>query len=176
MARLVSVVFQQRSRWETLSNGSTVQDMLGVLEAAFEQDLKRLDRPGWDWFERELRPLLGCSVYEFPFDRAAGIGRAEAPHARLLMTRAESLDQASEGLSELFGQPILLQAKNVASTKEYGGMYQAVLHQFRPPLEYLDKVYATRQVEHFYSPDDIEAFRSHWTRPVVNDGPKPSAP
>lgn len=166
VARLVSVVFQQQSRWNKLSDGWTVQDLLGAVEAAFARDLKRLDTTGWDWFELQLTPLLGCSVYEFPFDRAVGVGLVETPHARLLMTRAESLDQASEGLTQLFGQPIVLKSENVGTTKDYGGLYEAVLDQFRPRREYLDKVYATRQVEHFYSADEIEASWSHWTRPL----------
>jgi hypothetical protein len=165
VARLVSVVFQQKSRWEALSNGPTVDELLGALDAAFDHDLKRLDRVGWDWFDRQLRPLLGFSPYERPFDRTAGHVLVEAPHARFLLTRAESLHQAPQGLFELFGRRMRLAPENVAATKDYGGLYQAVLDRFRPPRAYVDKVYATRQVEYFYAPGEIDAFWSHWTRP-----------
>jgi hypothetical protein len=168
IARIVSRFFQQKSRFGDLREPPSVDALVADLSSQFQRQTRRLGGIGWDWFEAELKGVLGESVYDTPFDPAAGYGTIETAHARALLLRGESLDKAPKPLGELFGiGPITtFSAENVGQAKDYGALYGAVLDRFRPPADYVARVYETRQARHFYSPDELEGFRRHWTRPI----------
>jgi hypothetical protein len=168
IARIVSRFFQQKSRFGDLRERPTADALIAELSTQFDRQARRLGGIGWDWFDAELKGVLGQSVYDTPFDPAVGFGTIETTHARLLLLRGESLDKAPEALGSLFGiDPIAtLSAENVGTAKDYGPLYREVLDRFRPPAEYVARVYETKQARHFYSPEELEAFRRHWTRPI----------
>jgi Putative capsular polysaccharide synthesis protein len=166
IARIASRVFQRRSRFEGFDDAITSDGLVDELTVAFERDRKRLGAVGWDWFDFELTPVLGMSVYDFPFDPVAGVATIETEHVHALLLRGESLDKAPAALSAQFGCPIELTSENVGSQKDYGTLYREVLDRFRPPPDYVAQVYDTRLARHFYSEAERDEFRRHWTRPV----------
>ena len=75
------------------------------------------------------------------------------------------------GAAVVNGRPVVVvlpsaELENVGTAKDYGPLYREVLDRFRPPAEYVARVYETKQARHFYSPEELEAFRRHWTRPI----------
>jgi hypothetical protein len=82
-----------------------------------------------------------------------------------VVVRSESLERAPEGLAWLFGDRHLeLRSENVAADKGYSSLYRSVLDRFRPPPDYVARVYETPFARHFYSGDERDAFRRFWTR------------
>lgn len=165
IARLVSRVFQQKSRFREIVDSSTAEGLVAELDALFDQQARRLGGVGWDWFEFELAPVLAQPVYDTPFDPAVGFGVITTEHVRALLLRSESLDRAPAALHAHFGRPIALRSENVGTEKGYGELYRAVLDRFRPPVDFVERVYATEQARHFYSDAERAAFAAHWTRP-----------
>lgn len=168
IARIVSRFFQKKSRFGELREGPTADALVAELSTQFERQARRLGGIGWDWFDAELKGVLGQSVYDTPFDPAVGYGTITTAHARAVLLRGESLDKAPEALGELFGigQIETLRSENVGTAKDYGALYGEVLDRFRPPADYVARVYETRQARHFYSADELDGFRRHWTRPI----------
>jgi len=166
VARIVSRFFQQKSRFGGFHDDETVEAMIAELTAAFRRDQRRFGDVGWDWFDFDLKEVLGRSVYDTPFDPGLGYGTITGEHVRALLLRGESLDKAPEALLAHFGRRIDLTSENVGSAKDYGPLYRAVLDRFRPPADYVAKVYDTRQARHFYSDEELEELRRHWTRPI----------
>jgi hypothetical protein len=164
IARVVSRVFQQKSRFGGLD--ATPDALMAELSEAFRRDEERLDSEGWDWFDQDLRTVLGQSVYDAPFDPAVGYGTITATHVRALLLRGESLEKAPKALQQHFGRTVTLAHENAGTDKDYAALYRAVLDRFRPPAAFVDRVYETTQARHFYSAAEREAFRRHWTRPV----------
>jgi hypothetical protein len=167
IARIVSRFFQQKSRFGELEPQPTAASLIAELAQAFQQEQRRFGSVGWDWFEFDLRPILGQSVYDTPFDPARGYGTVAGEHIRALLLRGESLDKAPEALEQHFGRKVDLASENVGTDKDYGPLYRAVLDGFRPPPDYVEKVYDTRQARHFYADEELEGFRRHWTRPIA---------
>ena len=166
IARIVSRYFQQESRFGGLRQGRSADELASELHDQFLAQNNRLGGIGWDWFEAELAPVLGQSVYDTPFDPAVGHATIETPHVRALIVRNESLDRAPDALRTHFGRPVEISSENVGTDKDYGTLYRDVLARFRPPAGYVDRVYRTRQATHFYAPEELERFRARWTRPL----------
>lgn len=167
IARIVSRYFQQESRFGGLRQARSAGELADELYEQFRAQNNRLGGIGWDWFEAELAPVLGQSVYDTPFDPEVGHATITGPHVRALIVRNESLRQAPDALHAHFGRSVELTSENVGSDKDYGALYREVLERFRPPPEYVARVYRTRQADHFYSAEELDSFRAHWTRPVV---------
>ena len=165
IARVVSRFFQIENAFRALHEETNVEAVVVELSEKFRQQSHALGI-GFDWFEAALGPLLGKSVYDFPFDPAVGYGTIVSQHVQALLLRGESLDKAPEALRTHFGREVELLHENVGTAKDYAGLYRSVMEQFRPPPEYVAKVYDTRQARHFYSPDELNGFRQWWTRPI----------
>jgi hypothetical protein len=171
IARIVSRVFQRRSRFDGFEGTTTLESLLEELTVAFQRDERRFGAVGWDWFDFELKEVLGRSVYESPFDPSVGFGTIEAEHVSALLLRGEDLDKAPGALEATFGRPVELTSENVGTQKDYGDLYRSVLERFRPPESYVALVYDSQQIRHFYSEEERERFRRHWTRPVTGVAP-----
>ena len=180
IARLVSRFFQQKSRFGTALDESEADALAAELSAEFQRANERLGGTGWDWFEAELKGVLGMSVYDVPFDPEAGFGTVTTDYVRALILRSESLDEAPAALTEMFGSgravelKVGLKPENVSTDKGYAELYQAVLERFRPPPSYVERVYETRLARHFYSAEELDGFREHWTRPHVVQHAEPA--
>ena len=119
------------------------------------------------WFDRELRVSLGINVYEHPFDPATGYATIETPSVRLLILRQESLDVAPRAIGHFLGlpEPLALTRENDAARKPYSDLYDTVLQEARLAASTLDLAYTSRFAKHFYSPAELDGFRTRWGAP-----------
>ncbi len=117
-----------------------------------------------EWFDRELAPSLGIDVYEHPFDPSLGYGVIDTPAVKMLVLRQESLDAAPAALGRLLGlaHDVTLDRENVGAGKEYSELYERVVREARLPKAALDAAYASRFAHHFYSAEELAAFRRRW--------------
>ena len=158
VARLVAQWFQEHDRF-----GSEPVSADQIIDELFQ----RSERLHNDWFDFQFAALLGIDVYQHRFDPTVGYGLIEAPSADVMLLRQESLDRSAAPLGEFFELPgpVDLRPENVGADKEYRALYSDVLERARLPDSLLDTVYSTRFARHFYTDDEIAAFRRRWTRP-----------
>lgn len=125
------------------------------------------------WFDRELHVSLGINVYEHPFDPAVGYAIIETPSVRLLILRQESLDVAPQALGHFLGlpEPLVLARENDAARKPYSALYDTVLSEARVTQRTLDLAYTSRFAQHFYSPAELDGFRTRWGTPSPSRPP-----
>ena len=53
---------------------------------------------------------------------------------------------------------------NIGDDKAYHGLYRGFLEFIVLPDSYIDKMYTSKYVRHFYSEEEIEAFKARWCR------------
>jgi hypothetical protein len=117
-----------------------------------------------DWFDREVRDVFGVDVYDSPF--RAGRGSEYACEAgRLLVLRTEDLSSTGgEATGTFLGVgPMTLAHHNRSTDRDYSDGYRRFLKELRLSSAYLDRMYGSRLARHFYSPEEIAAFRARWT-------------
>jgi len=120
-----------------------------------------------DWFEHELRPVLGVDVYDVEFAHADGYTIIEQAGHRVLVSRAEDLPRVgATAMSRFFGldQPPLLGRRNTGTGSDDDSLYARFLDRPALPTALVDAVYATPLARHFYTDTEREAFARRWTR------------
>jgi len=116
------------------------------------------------WFDIEMKGAFGFDIFSHPFDRSNGYGIYEWDGHRLLVLQFERLSQLTDVIRDFLGLPqFVLSRENVGDARDYGAIYK----RFREPIRFddvfLDRMYDNRFVRHFYSEEDIAAFRQRWS-------------
>jgi hypothetical protein len=83
----------------------------------------------------------------------------------VLLLRVEDLARVGETVLRSFlGLPDLhLERRNVGKRKYYAASYGEVTRSLRLPEPLLDQIYGSRLARHFYSDQEIAAFRERWS-------------
>lgn len=151
---------------ETLGDDEAIAaEVRRLFLEVFEQH----DRP-LDWFDCELRTVLGLDVFCHPFPHQNGWDRWQERNVDLLIMRLEDLDRVgASALSDFLDIPLLeLAAANVGSRKSYAPIYSAFLRNACLPEEYLEHMYSSKFSQHFYSHEERDAFASRWQNPALS--------
>nr|VFJ43165.1 MAG: Putative capsular polysaccharide synthesis protein [Candidatus Kentron sp. DK] len=78
--------------------------------------------------------------------------------------KAELSDSLKEEVLRdfLLSGTITIQNSNIGAKKEYSALYREFLDRIRFQKEYTDSAYTSRYVNHFYTSDEMDAFRRKW--------------
>ena len=116
------------------------------------------------WFDTEMKTNLGIDVFASDFDRAAGYQIYRTPDIDMLLIRTENLNKcAEESVREFLGRDDFhLDEANVSSEKDYGEVYHQFLNELTLPVHYLDRLYGSKMARHFYTDQELSAFRHRW--------------
>ena len=133
------------------------------LATAFSEQFQGHEEPQ-RWFDDELAAHLGVDVYATPFAKEQGWQMYESEHARVLLIRLENLRQVADPAFDRFlglGS-FPLHERNAGAHKYYGPTYTRFLQRVRLPASYLDAMYESRYVNHFYGTEQAAVFRRKW--------------
>lgn len=115
-----------------------------------------------DWFRDEMEPVTGIDVYAEPFPHEAGYARFRRGRFDVLLLRQEDLRAvAPEALAEFFGlpRPVEILTRNHGDGDQ---TYSEFLSHWRFSQEFVDSIYATPVVRHFYSDTERQAMKERW--------------
>jgi hypothetical protein len=86
----------------------------------------------------------------------------------LLLLKLERLKEcAAAAMKDFLGiDNFILTNANVGEDKDYRDLYRSFVDSIQLPSSYLDRMYESAAVRHFYSEDEIQGFRSRWTKHV----------
>jgi len=130
--------------------------------------LERLchDRP-LVFFDEEIKGMFGIDLFAGEFPVSKGYKIFEADHADVLLIRLEDLnDCAAEAFAEYLGiEGFTLTQANVASEKVYAPIYRKFRNSIVLPESYIERMYNSKYVRHFYSEEEIARFRAKWSTP-----------
>jgi hypothetical protein len=130
-----------------------------------------------NWFNDELKEMFGLDVYARPFPFQRGWDIYENDRARVLLIRQENLASLAEGIGALYSlDPNIVKvvSTNVAAEKSYANSYDVVKKGLKLTERELDEIYSLRYVKHFYTSDEIAAFKERWGQ--VRIKPTPAVP
>ena len=111
------------------------------------------------WFDREYRTYLGIDVYKSDFDKSALFMATDG----LIIFRVDLDDRKkSEVLSNALGRNLKIGRHNDGSRKVYADLYKAVSKLARFTPDFVDDMYGTPFVQHFWSADELRSLKSFW--------------
>jgi hypothetical protein len=138
-----------------------------VIERFYQEQVgnSRRKHP-FEWFNFELKESLNFDIFAAPSLSKRNYYVYNSRLARILVLKLESLnDSYQSAFQEFLGlQNFNLVQANVGLQKRYKSLYKSFLRHVNLPVDYLDKIYQTELVRHFYSQSEIEQFYQRWTR------------
>ncbi len=170
VATNLSGLFHNHIWWPAALKNGCVEPTADCLAALRQHFLDHYPHDVPDtWFDMELRTLYDVDVYGQPFDAARGYAIYRSPFADVLLLKLEKLNEcAAEAFQAFMGlDDFQLVESNVAEDKSYAALYKAFRREMTLPAGYLDAMYSTRFATHFYTADELAAFRHKWSADVA---------
>lgn len=117
------------------------------------------------WFDIELKKNLGIDVYNYPFDKDKGYVRIKEGDFDIFIYQMERLANLQPELSEYLGVPSFeINRVNDAADKWLGALYRSFTEEFKPSESYMEMLYESKYVKHFYSERDVAGFIRKWSK------------
>jgi hypothetical protein len=137
--------------WSRSAGGGAAPGRSEALARTAPVDL--LDR----WFELDVRPSLGWSPLDTPFDCERGWSESPCEFGRVLTMRADVSDQAkSEALTRFLRRKVSVRPLNSASSNGRGDQVFELASHMRQLSEVVERVRATLVAKHFWLPKQLE--------------------
>lgn len=146
--------------WEEIG----AQSVDRLLDLFWEDRGKKGFQYALRWFDRRFYPQLGINIYDYQTPREKGYSHIEAGNIRVLILQAELKDALKEKVIGSFVSRanFSLKRENDAQAKPYAKVYKEFLKRISFKESFLDEVYSSQLVQHFYTPAQIQHFRERW--------------
>lgn len=118
------------------------------------------------YFDNELKPVLDIDVFKYKFPKQRGYAIYESEYADLLLIKLEKIkDCIKDATREFLGlSDFQLINANLSSQKRYYPIYKEFLGAVKFPRNYLENIYNSKYMHHFYTNAEIEAFYRKWSQ------------
>lgn len=168
VARNVSTFFEAFDVYfssAAAANGGIAGEHAESLRRRFLEEFGECHRVPLVWFETHMAPVFGVDVYREPFDTDAGYQILRGDDCDLLILRTEDLRAAMRPAMQRFlGVEVPeLRSSNVSADKSYADQFAQFKRGLELPDTYLDEMYGSRFARHFYTADELAAFRERWS-------------
>jgi hypothetical protein len=117
-----------------------------------------------NWFDTEIKRVLGIDVYAFPFPKDKGYQHLYRGNFDLLIIKTETDDAVkTEAIKAFLNMPeFTLERHNVTEERYDGEVYKAFKQRIELPESLVNEMYDSRYMRHFYSVAEIAKFRAKW--------------
>lgn len=110
--------------------------------------------------------VLGVNVFDYPFDPDEGFNIIKKGNTEVLLYRMEDFpDKFSLAMEQYLGiRGLQLSFVNVGSGKPYATEYGQARQNIGFDSRFLDRVYSSQLVAHFYTNNEAERLQSYWQK------------
>lgn len=117
------------------------------------------------WFDQELKKHFDIDLFQEPFDKEKGCSVIHKGNIRVLVLKMEMMDKNEQAIGDFLGMNHFeLKNDNEGRIKWYGDIYQAFKSAIEIPDWYIDLLYRSKMMGHFYTEGEIDAFIAKWQR------------
>lgn len=120
------------------------------------------------WFEKEIKDNLDIDVFEHRFDKNRGYSNIHKDNIDILIIKLENINK----LENIIGNYInitnfKLQIENDSNQKLYKREYTEFKEKFKIPKDYINELYSSKYIKHFYNEEEIDFFRKKWQKNII---------
>jgi hypothetical protein len=163
VARNVSAFFQNLSSYFP---GKAIEELDS--EAMIETFISKYPhRISIDWFKGEFLPTTKIDICVNPIDKDLGNYVFESENLSALLLKVESNDETKlEAIQKFLDLPntFELLKTNIGEEKSYAEKYKEFKSKIALPSTYLDEMYNSKLIQHFYTEENISQMRVKWER------------
>ncbi|WP_371017771.1 putative capsular polysaccharide synthesis family protein [Pseudalkalibacillus sp. JSM 102089] len=116
------------------------------------------------WFDKEINKVFGIDVYQTPLNDS-NYSIIKHKNVELLILRLENLAEYERVIGEFLDvKEFSLNNANVGSNKEYSAKYNEIKKSIEIPENYLNQMYESKYMQHFYSKSEITHYRKKYNK------------
>lgn len=132
--------------------------------------LPLLWREEFNWFDREIKDILGIDVYKYPFDKEKGYTIIQQDNIEILLLKSEKLNDNLEIIRDFtYLNELVLYNSNIASQKNYYSLYKQFRKEVKLKKDYVLHYYDNNvKFNHFYTESEKEYFLESWKKNIVD--------
>ncbi|WP_458627287.1 putative capsular polysaccharide synthesis family protein [Winogradskyella sp. PC D3.3] len=118
-----------------------------------------------EWLNSELKDVFDMDVLLSIFNKEKGYSILEKGNISLLVLKIENITETfDKSMIDFFGEEIELISANEASSKSINNVYKDFKTNISLPTEYINRIYNSDYVKHFYTEVEIERFKNKWNK------------
>lgn len=119
-----------------------------------------------NWLDYELKDVFDIDVYSSVFPKESGYGIYSEKNTAVLLLKLETLKNTIYNAFHSFLDigDFKISNANIASHKSYYKAYRSFIDQIVLPTFYIEKMYSSKYVQHFYTAEEIAAFINKWSK------------
>lgn len=123
---------------------------------------KKGSTPMVDFFQKFDEHIL--KLTDYPFDHELGYTIIKEGNLEVFVYQLEKLDSLATAMGDWLDTPIEhFVSGNTADSKWIANSYEQAKSDIVLAPEYYEKCYSSEWVKHFYSKEDIDKFKAHWS-------------
>ncbi|WP_181346896.1 putative capsular polysaccharide synthesis family protein [Thalassobacillus sp. CUG 92003] len=120
---------------------------------------------GINWFDYEFKKVFSVDVYQYPFDQEKGYTIINTDKLEILLLQMEKMGDLKEEIASFLEiDDFNFVRVNDGSQKWYAEAYSYFKETFVPSENYVNKLYNSKFMNHFYSGEDIRKFKQKWMK------------
>jgi len=119
-----------------------------------------------DWFEHEIKSPFNLDVYKYFFPEDKGYSLIKNDNLQLLVIKLERFNDCCQSAFKDFTgiSNIKPQDTHITKKDDSSGAYKDLLKDIKLPRHYVDRMYSSRFMTHFYSEEEIAKLRRKWLK------------
>lgn len=127
-------------------------------------------REEFNWFDKEIKDVLGIDIFKYPFDKEKGYSIIKKDNIEILLLKTEKLVDNLDIIRNYVNiQDLTFANANMASQKEYYTLYKQFRKEVRLTKDYVAHYYdKNEKFNHFYTEAEKEYFLESWKNNIVD--------
>jgi Putative capsular polysaccharide synthesis protein len=119
-----------------------------------------------NWFDDDFLPTIGLDIYKHNFDKQAGYAVIKEKNVDCLIIKLEKLNGLEKVIADFVGnEEFKLINHNISSEKWFNPIYKEFKANIKFDADYVDKIYSSKFMQHFYSSEEISEFKNKFLKP-----------
>lgn len=120
---------------------------------------------GVRWFDDEFKKTFDIDIYKYNFDKEKGFSFIIERDIQIMVIKMEKLNELEKEIGDFLNiSEFKLHNVNRGGKKWYADLYNDFKNEFIPTIEYVDMLYETKFMRHFYTKKEIDEFRRKWLK------------
>ncbi|WP_460219710.1 putative capsular polysaccharide synthesis family protein [Psychroserpens sp. MEBiC05023] len=116
-----------------------------------------------EWLDSEMKHVFNLNLLDISFDKSKGYTMYNNDDVELLVLKLESMNDCFQiAMKGFFNQDIELMSANIAANKDIHKVYVDFKKQINLPKDYLNQIYDSNYMKHFYTESEINSYKNKW--------------
>lgn len=118
-----------------------------------------------DWFDLEFKNNFQLNIYDYDFPKEKGWQIIKKNNIELLLLKMEDLNRCESVIGNFLDiDKFKLKRSNSSAQKWYADIYKNFKKKFNPTEEYINRMYNSKYMNHFYTDYEISNFKKYWEK------------